>query len=436
MQIRERLCASGLFQILRSGFEQIEDPRVPELIEISLADTLMSAFALFSLKDPSLLAFDKRRQTDDNLRTVYGIGQVPCDTQMRSTLDPVEPAALKPLYTDVFREAQRGKVLERFVFMNGCYLLSLDGSGYFASHKIHCESCMQKVNAQTGEVTYYHQILAGALVQPDLKEVIPLAPEPIIKQDGQTKNDCERNAAKRFFAQFRQDHPHLPVIITEDALSSNAPHVEELVKYDLHFILGVKEGDHAYLFEQVQDAQKRHRVTEVTLRVEGITHHFRFINHIGLNQSHPDLRVNFVEYWETHPDGKVQHFSWITDFRVTRKNVFQIMRGGRARWKIENETFNTVKNQGYHFEHNFGHGEKNLSGVFALLMLLAFLVDQTQQLACRLFQAVLTKLGSRRELWQRMRSLFETLPFDSMESIYRALLYGYKVEGLVILDSG
>jgi hypothetical protein len=410
MQIRERLCASGLFQILRSGFEQIEDPRVPELIEISLADTLMSAFALFSLKDPSLLAFDKRRQTDDNLRTVYGIGQVPCDTQMRSTLDPVEPAALKPLYTDVFREAQRGKVLERFVFMNGCYLLSLDGSGYFASHKIHCESCMQKVNAQTGEVTYYHQILAGALVQPDLKEVIPLAPEPIIKQDGQTKNDCERNAAKRFFAQFRQDHPRLPVIITEDALSANAPHVEELVKYDLHFILGVKEGDHAYLFEQVQDAQQRHRVTEVTLRVEGITHHFRFINHIGLNQSHPDLRVNFVEYWETHPDGKVQHFSWITDFRVTRKNVFQIMRGGRARWKIENETFNTVKNQGYHFEHNFGHGEKNLSVVFALLMLLAFLVDQTQQLACHLFQAVLTKLGSRRELWQRMRSLFETLP--------------------------
>ena len=82
------------------------------------------------------------------------------------------------------------------------------------------------------------------------------------------------------------------------------------------------------------------------------------------------------------------------------------MRGGRARWKIENETFNTLKNQGYNFEHNYGHGEQNLSVVFAMLMMLAFLVDQTQQLCCALFQAVWAKLGSKRLLWERMRALF------------------------------
>jgi len=436
MKIRERLCASGLFRIVRAAFQKVADPRAPELVEISLTDTLMSAFALFSLKDPSLLAFDQRRHTDPNLHTVYGIEEIPCDTQMRTTLDAVEPAAFHPLFKDIFRELQRGKVLEPFVFLNGCYLLSLDGTGYFASHKIHCEACCQKVNPQTGEVTYYHQMLGGALVHPDLKEVIPLAPEPIIKQDGQTKNDCERNAAKRFFEQCRRDHPHLPVIITEDALSANAPHIEELKKYDLHFILGVKSGDHAYLFEQVEAAYQRGETTEVEIREPAITHRFRFLNHVGLNQSHPELWVNFVEYWEVQPDGTLQHFSWITDLRVTRENVFPIMRGGRARWKIENETFNTLKNQGYHFEHNFGHGEKNLSVVFALLMMLAFLVDQTQQAACQLFQAVLRKSGSRRALWENMRSLFHTLPFDSMESIYRAILYGFRVQGLEILDSG
>jgi hypothetical protein len=312
MKVREHLSASGLFRVVRSGFEKIEDPRAAELVEISLADTLMSAFGMFSLKDPSLLAFDQRRQTDDNLHTVYGIEQTPCDTQMRTTLDQVEPAALKPLYRDVFRELQRGKGLEKFVFMNGCYLLSLDGTGYFASHKIHCEACLKKVNKKTGEVTYYHQMLGGALVHPDLKEVIPLAPEPIIKQDGQTKNDCERNAAKRFFEQVRRDHPHLPLIITEDALSSNAPHVEELIKYDLHYILGVKEGDHTYLFEQVQAAHQCGQTTEIEIKRDGVTHRFRFINHIALNQSHPDLLVNFVEYWEVHSNGKTQHFSWIS----------------------------------------------------------------------------------------------------------------------------
>jgi len=278
-------------------------------------------------------------------------------------------------------------------------------------------------------------MLGGAIVHPDLKEVIPLAPEPIIKQDGATKNDCERNAAKRFFEQLRRDHPHLPLIITEDALSANAPHLEELEKHNLHYILGVKTGDHAFLFEQVAAAHQAGLTTEVESNGAGVIHRFRFLNQVPLNKSHPDRLVNFVEYWEIKKNGKIQHFSWITDFTVTADNVFQIMRGGRARWKIENETFNTLKNQGYHFEHNFGHGDKNLSVVFALLMMLAFLVDQVQQAACRLFQAVLNKIGCRTRVWEHIRSLFHSLAFNSMEDIYRALLYGYKVEGLVIFDS-
>ena len=435
MKIRERLSASGLFQVVRAGFEKIVDQRTAELIKISLADVLMSAFAMFSLKDPSLLAFDKRRQTEGNLQQVYGLEQTPSDTQMRTTLDEVEPADLKVLYTDVFRELQRGKVLEKFVFMEGCYLLSLDGTGYFSSKQVHCASCLEKVNKETGEVTYSHQMLGGAIVHPDLKEVIPLAPEPIIKQDGATKNDCERNAAKRFFKQLRRDHPHLPLIITEDALSANAPHLEELEKHNLHYILGVKTGDHAFLFEQVAAAHQAGLTTEVEINGAGVIHRFRFLNQVPLNKSHPDRLVNFVEYWEIKKNGKIQHFSWITDFTVTADNVFPIMSGGRTRWKIENETFNTLKNQGYHFEHNFGHGDKNLSVVFALLMMLAFLVDQVQQAACRLFQAVLNKIGCRTRVWEHIRSLFHSLAFNSMEDIYRALLYGYKVEGLVIFDS-
>jgi hypothetical protein len=143
--------------------------------------------------------------------------------------------------------------------------------------------------------------------------------------------------------------------------------------------------------------------------------------------------VNFVEYWETTPK-KTMHFSWVTDLHVTKENVSKIMRGGRARWRIENETFNTLKNQGYHFEHNFGHGKKNLSVVFAMLMMLAFLVDQTQQITCQLFQAAWEKLGSKRNLWKQMRALFYGYKFDSMEDILRALFYGFKRERLVILE--
>jgi hypothetical protein len=288
------------------------------------------------------------------------------------------------------------------------------------------------VNGKSGVITYSHQMLAGAIVHPDHKAVIPLMPEAIIRQDGETKNDCERNAAKRFLVKLRQDHPRLPLIIVEDALSANAPHIQELKRHKLHFILGVKEGDHKHLFAYVAGAQAEGKTEEFELEKEGITHRFRFLNDAPLNESNPQVRVNFLEYWEIQGE-KVQHFSWITDFIISQDNAYELMRGGRARWKIENETFNTLKNQGYHFEHNFGHGQNHLSVVLALLMMLAFAIDQAQQLACQLFQAAWAAMGSKRRLWERLRSLFYELPFTSISDIWRAIAYGFHLEGRIVI---
>src|SRR6266581_4603646 len=403
-KVRKHLSADALFGLLRTGFAHIADHR-PGDSDIALTDALMSAFAMFSLKSPSLLAFDQER-TEGNLQRVFGIERVPCDTSMRAILDPVLPETLRPLFKHVFGALQRGKALEEMVFVEGHYLLALDGTGYFSSQQIHCDSCLE-MHHRNGPVTYRHQMVGAALIHPDQHEVIPLMPEPIIKQDGTDKNDCERNAAKRFVAQLRQDYPHLKFIVTEDSLSSNAPHIQTLQDHDLRYILGVKAGDHAFLFQQVQVTEQAGGVTyyERHDRAAGIRHRFRFVNDVPLNESNADVRVNFIEYWEIGQH-KIQHFSWVTDLRVSTRNVFHLMRGGRARWKIENETFNTLKNQGYHFEHNYGHGQQNLSVVFAMLMMLAFLVDQTQQHCCALFQAVWTKLGSKRLLWERMRALF------------------------------
>ncbi len=208
-------------------------------------------------------------------------------------------------------------------------------------------------------------------------------PEPIVQPDGTAKNDCARHAAKRFMAKLRQDHPHLQCIITEERLSSNAPHIETLHDYGCHSILGVKEGDHASWFKHVQAAEDAGRVTasERHDRAAGVIHRFRFVNDVPLNASRADVRVTCIEYGELGP-AQSQHCSWVTDLRVSKRNVYTLMRGGRARWKIANETCNTLKNQGDNFEHNYGHGEQHLSVVFAMLMMLAFVVDQTQQLCC------------------------------------------------------
>jgi hypothetical protein len=413
----------ALLQCLRQRFEKLpEQRRCPDY---SLADTLMAGLALFALKDPSLLAFS-HRALDHNLRRVFGLQAVPSDTQMRAILDELDPVALRPAFRDVFRTLQRGKVLEPFVFLHGCYLIALDGVEYFCSPKVHCDHCLTRQH-HNGDTDYYHQMLAAALVHPDFSEVIPLAPEPIQRQDGQTKNDCERNAARRWLKHFRREHPHLPVIITEDALSSNAPHIRDLRAARCHFILGVKPGDHAYLFEQVYDRVlgEQAQMWQETEARTGVQRHYLFVNGVRLNEANQEVLVNFLRYVESDTQGQEHEWTWVTDLRLTERDVAQGVRGGRARWRIENETFNTLKNQGYHFEHNYGHGNQHLAVVFALLMLLAFLVDQVQQRSNPLFRRAWERKGSKKELWEAVRHLFASFAVSSMRAIYEAIAYGY-----------
>ena len=223
---------------------------------------------------------------------------------------------------------------------------------------------------------------------------------------------------------IRQEHPRLKLIVVEDGLASNGPHVRDLIACHMHFILGVKPGDHAFLFAQVEAARRRGCAPKLARHEGGMTREVSWVWDVPLNEANQDLRVNFLEYKEYDAEGKCRkNFTWITDLHATHRNAWLLARGGRARWHIENETFNTLKNQGYHYEHNYGHGQENLSVVFAMLMMLAFLVDQTQQLCCGLFRAVWQKLGSKRALWEILRSHFYHFTFRSMRQLYEAMLY-------------
>jgi Transposase DDE domain len=421
---RRHLHFDALVGLVRRRFEDLPEPRRDP--DFSLADTLMAGLALFSLKDPSLLAF-MHRAVDHNLRRVFGLQAVPSDTQMRTILDDVDPDLLRPAFREVFRQVQRGKVLEPYVFLDGCYLVALDGVEYFRSPKVHCDHCLSRQH-QNGAVSYYHQMLAAVLVHPDFSEVFPLAPEPIQRRDGQDKNDCERNAARRWLGRFRTDHPHLPIIVTEDALSSNAPHIRDLQDHQIRFILGVKEADHQHLFAQYRRRREAGQVEAVheDAAAQGASRSWRFVNGLSLNESNSEVLVNLLVFDEVDADGEAHSWSWVTDLTLAAGNVRQVARGGRTRWRIENETFNTLKNQGYHFEHNSGHGSQHLSVVFASLMMLAFLIDQVQQRCNPLFQAAWHQKGTKCALWDAVRQLFDSFEVTSMAEIYRGIAFGYQ----------
>ena len=435
IKMRAHLNADALFATIREDFAKVPDHRAANA-SIPLADALMSGFAMFSLKDPSLLAFDERRlERPESLHGVFGVGVIPSDTQMRTILDEVAPTHLRRAFRSVFHQLQRGKVLPKMTCLGGHLLLAIDGTGIHSSENIGADYCLTK-ERRDGTIEYHLQMVAGAFVSPDCKEVFVLCPELIRRQDGSNKNDCERNAVRRYFVDFRREHPHLKVIVTEDGLSANAPHIKDLMAHDLRYILSAKPGDHAYMFSHIDTAAERGDVTDLILpdgKMTNRTHCFRFLNAVPLNKASEDeLRVNFLEHWEVETRGEEvivrNRFSWVTDLTITPDNAMEIMRCGRARWRIENETFNTLKNQGYNLGHNYGLGKKYLSAVFMHLMLLAFLVDQVQQLCCPLFQAARAKVSSKRSLCERIRNYFHTFIAPSMERILRMIAHGF--EGL------
>ena len=312
---RKHLSFDQLVEQIYDEAQQLPDQR--EDPDYRLVDAIMSAFAMFPLKDPSLLAFDGRRN-DQNMKNLFRIAQIPSDTQMRVILDPVLPDWLRPLFKVIFQALQRGKALEPFIFHEGHYLLAIDGTEYFSSDSIDCSSCLCR-ESKTGKKSYYHQMVCATLVMPGKREVIPLAPEPIVKQDGSNKNDCERNASKRLLEKIRQEHPRLPIIVVEDGLASNAPHIRLLKKLDMRFLLIANEDDHEYLFDEFIRADDEGRVTGFSFphpAEPGVTCEISFVHDLPLNRSNQDLLVNVLMYSEYAADcTRQKHFVGVTDLR-------------------------------------------------------------------------------------------------------------------------
>lgn len=414
-----------LIQLVRIGFESIQDHRSSNA-SYPLVDILSSGFVMFSLKDPSLLIFRKQyARRSENLERVYGIKKIPEDTALREGLDGVNPSALDAQFSIPLEELRSQGVLENRSVLGGYTAISCDATGHYCSGKKQCSHCMVK-NLRNGEQRFYHQLLAAVMTHPDQKTVFPVACEAIVKQDGSTKNDCERNASKRLIPKIRAMLPKDKLLLIFDALYANGPHLKLLKKYQMSFISGIKEG---YVIIQKEQLAKEGKLEVRTWHQFNKTCTIRYTNELILNGQHQDLKVNYFEYEEIDNRTKEQTFfsSWITDIPITEDNCKKLVAVARCRWKIENETFNTLKNQGYHLEHNYGHGKQYLATNFALLTMLAFLVDQIAQHLDKAFQKAWKKVESKKLLWIEVNQAFNLLPVMSMNVIYRFICGDVKI---------
>ncbi len=420
MHIKEHLGFAALRKIISERLCEIEDCRQQGKVDYTLHDCAMSAFAMMFFQDTSLLEFQRRMQESinrNNLKTMFNIESIPKDTQLRDILDQCPTDKLDKIYADFFYHLQRSKYLEAYQFIEGMYLMPVDGSQYFSSEKINCPSCLT-TTSKKGVIRYHHAILQAVIVHPDNKQVIPLAPEAIQNTDGTEKQDCEINAGKRFIKKFRKTHPKLKIIFSGDDLFSKQPMIDELKAANMSFILVAKPSSHKILYEWFTDIKQMGEACRLEFTdFKGCHHIYEWVNEIPLNGTKDADQVNFF-YYRLVDQGEITYRnSWVTDILIDENNVAQLVKGGRARWKVENEGFNTLKNQGYHIEHNFGHGQKNLSMIFFILNLLAFFIHQIFELTDLHYQKCRAKFSARKEFWNQLRCTFRILLFKTWEDL-------------------
>ncbi|MBF0503037.1 MAG: hypothetical protein HQM09_23115 [Candidatus Riflebacteria bacterium] len=334
------LSFSSLVNLARERFNKLTDPRkrLKEEESYPLGDAVMSGLAMFHFQDPSFLKFQKALEDSErksNLTTLFGVSRVPKSKQMRTLIDGVSPTEVAEVFDDLQNRVSEAKLLSKFRFLGGRYLLLLDGSDYFSSDKCSCPGCLQAKSAD-GTVRFHHQILQLVLAKPGLKQVLPFAAEEICRQDGVTKEDCEINAAKRLIPRIVANHSHMDLVIVADGLYSHVPFVQLLLGLHLSFVLVAKPGDHQALFEDLKGLREAGVVGQIEREdSQGRRHIYEFCNDVGL-RGDGVVKANWFSYQLINKDGKVGYTNtWITNFKVTAQSVEELVEAGRSRWKIE-----------------------------------------------------------------------------------------------------
>lgn len=419
---KKHLRFDALRTSLSAHFDNISDSRQPGKNNYSTHDVLMSGFACMYFQDPSLLHFQKRlekKHQKNNLQTIFRVKHTPKNSQMREIIDNIPSSSLSPIFKDYFERLRRHKHLKDYAVLPNMLMCVADGTQYHSSKTVKCDCCLHKKH-RNGDVTYSHSVLQGAFMHPDQKQVIPVMPEPIKNSDGDKKQDCESKAMKRFIKKLRSTHPRQDILLAGDGLMSNQPLIESVLQANMHYLFVAKPGDHKYMFEWI-DAFNVLENREYT-DDKGRIHRFTWKNKVPLNGKEDAIEVSYIEYQQVK-EGKVTFKnSWVTDIEITQENAISIAKAGRCRWKIENECFNSLKNQGYNLEHNYGHGEKNLSYNMYLLTLLAFFFHQIFELTDGVYQACRKSYGSKQHLWENFRSTIRMILIDSWDDLMDLLL--------------
>ncbi|MCW5551440.1 MAG: ISNCY family transposase [Verrucomicrobiae bacterium] len=428
---------------LRGGAAELPDRRTGGNTQYTMADIALAAFSVFFTQCPSFLSYQQGLEQAcgrNNARSLFQVGRIPSDNHIRQTLDPVAPQRLFSLFDDLQQAFAQTGVLEQMRAVENTRLIALDATWYFSSQNLCYPNC-SCIEPADGKTTHFHSAITPVLVSPGHRHVVPLRPEFITPQDGQVKQDCEINAAKRWLAAHAERYATGYATLLGDDLYAHQPFCRQVLRHNFHFLFTCKPASHATLYQWIEGLEPGRLLHTLKLRIKGKSNHwehhqYRWANAVPLTDRDDALKVHWCELTITDDEGKQCHRSaFITDWQITTDNVAGRVAAGRARWKIENESNNVLKNRGYHLEHNFGHGKQHLSALLVTMNLLAFGLHTLLELADGNYRLIRATLGRRQRFFQHLEALTSYLHFASWEKLMDFMLRGLEIGPYAIQKS-
>ena len=428
----QKMSVPELLTETRALFSNLPDARktaTSNNLKYAVEDAALSAFSVFFTQSPSFLDYQTRMAANSgksNAQSIFGVHKIPSMNQLRMILDPISPETLSPLFRKISSMLYQQEHLKPYRAIENTLLLALDGTDTFSSEKISCPCCTQQT-LKNGHILNRHIAVTPVIVAPGQSRIIPLFPEFVHPQDGETKQDCELAASKRWLKKEGDHYSPWNVTLLGDDLYCHQPFCEMSRTKGYHFLFACKPDSHTLLYEWIADFERNG--TLCTLEKthwngkQHITSRYRYMNQIPLRNSDDALMVNWCEVTITNQTGKtLYHNTWATSHEITDDNIATLVESGRARWKIENENNNVLKNHGYHFEHNFGHGKQNLSNLIATLIILAYLFHTVLEWTDSQYQQIRMLLPSRKTFFEHLRALTQYFLFDSWQHLMQFML--------------
>jgi hypothetical protein len=448
---QEIVCTfEDMVEDLRDAIRTFVDKRTGKNTQYEIMDAAVGAFSVFFTQCPSFLSHQKLLQARyglSNARTLFGMKDIPGDNHIRDLLDPTIPSALGSVFDRCFDNLDKSGHLDSFkvslVPGKKDILIALDGTEYYSSGTLHCKNC--SIRKREGVVRYCHGMVTPTIVAPGNNKVISLAPSFITPQDGDDKQDCEIKASKRWLKTYIPQHNSAQrnstqlktnegITILGDDLYAHEPFCKELLDKGVNFIFTCKPDSHKTVYEWIKGITKE----QIVDRFDGKRHQiytYKFVEGIPIRDGKQSLAVNFVEVTvkDRQTQEQIYHNAFITNLPLqgetdqeTEIILGTIVDCGRARWKIENENNNTLKTKGYHLEHNFGHGQKNLASLLATMNLLAFLFHTMLEFMNKKYKLLRKVLGARKRFFNDIRTLLVYLPFKSFDNLMLFMVEGLK----------